>query len=77
VTLIPFDGSTPCAPFPGVIVTTGAAGDGFEAEWLFPDAAAPLAPAFWITVVVLPVQAVTAATSAPAATAETTLIALM
>jgi hypothetical protein len=79
VTVIPFDGSTPRAPFPGVIVTTGPA-EGFaeaEAEWPFPDAAAPLAPAFWITVVVLPVQAVTTATSAPAATAETTLIALM
>jgi hypothetical protein len=70
-----------------VIVTTGPAGDGWvaggdvgrreEAEWLLPDAAAPLAPALSITVVALPVQAVTAATSAPAATAETTLIALM
>jgi hypothetical protein len=82
VTVIPFDGSAPCAPSPGVIVTAGPAGDGFaaaEAEWpaAFPTgAAAPPAPVFWI-VVVLPVQAVTAATSAPAAIAETTRIALM
>ncbi len=28
VTVIPFDGSAFAAPFPGVIVTTGPAGDG-------------------------------------------------
>jgi hypothetical protein len=61
-----------------VIVTAGPAGDGFaEAEAAFPlEAAAPPAPVFWM-VVVLPVQAVTTATSAPAAKAETTRIALM
>jgi hypothetical protein len=77
VTVIPFDGSAPRAPFPGVIVTTGPAGDGFAVAEAWPPAADPLAPAFSMMVVLLPVQAVTAATSAPAATAETTRIALM
>jgi hypothetical protein len=83
VTVIPLDGSAPLAPLPGVIVTTGPAGDGFAgaaAEWagaLPAGPAAPLAPVFPMTVAVLPVQAVTAATSSPAATAETTWIALM
>jgi hypothetical protein len=83
VTVIPFDGSAPVAAFPGVIVTTGPAGEGFaEAEAECPaalpaDCADPLAPVFSTMVVVLPVQAVTVATSAPAATAETTRIALM
>jgi hypothetical protein len=77
VTVIPFDGSAPCAPSPGVIVTVGPAGDGFAAAAFPPGAAAPPAPVCWIVVVVLPVQAVTAATSVPAAKAETTRIALM
>ena len=77
VTVIPFDGSAPRVPFPGVIVTTGPAGDGFAAAEAWPLAAAPLAPDFSMMVVLLPVQAVTAATSAPAAIAETTRIALM
>ena len=79
VTVIPFDGSAPAAPLPGVIVTTGPAGDGLAAGGRVrpPGCAAPLAPVFPKTVVVLPVQAVTAATSAAAATAETTRIALM
>ena len=78
VTVIPFDGSAPAAPLPGVIVTTGPAGDGLAGADVFPaGCAAPLAPVFPKTVVVLPVQAVTAATSAAAATAETTRIALM
>ena len=79
VTVIPGDGFAPLAPFPGVIVTTGPAGDGFADAEAGPPAvaAAPLAPAFSMMVVLLPVQAVTAATSAPAATAETTRIALM
>jgi hypothetical protein len=77
VTVIPFDGLAPLAPFPGVIVTTGPAGDGFAVAEAWPLAAAPLAPAFSMMVVLLPVQAVAAATSAPAATAETTRIALM
>ncbi|HEY0804574.1 MAG TPA: hypothetical protein VGD84_05900 [Pseudonocardiaceae bacterium] len=77
VTVIPFDGSAAFAPFPGVIRTTGPAGDGLAdaAAWVaaaFPAAADPLAPACPMMVVVLPVQAATAATSAPAATAETT-----
>ncbi len=74
VTVIPLAGSAPPAPLPGVIVTAGPAGDGFaEAEG---DAAPPVL-VFETLAVVLPVQAVTAATSAPAAMAETTRIALM
>jgi hypothetical protein len=78
VTVMPFEGSAALAPFPGVIRTTGPAGDGLAdaAAWLaaaFPACAAdPLAPACPMMVVVLPVQAATAATSAPAATADTT-----
>jgi hypothetical protein len=85
VTVMPFDGSAAAAPFPGVIVTAGPVGDGdAEAEAAavplasFPaDAADPLAPGRSMMVVVLPVHAVSAAASAPAARAETTLIALM
>jgi hypothetical protein len=79
VTVIPFDGSAALAPFPGVIVTAGPAGDGLAEAEAWPPAAAadPLAPACPMMVVVLPVQAASAATSAPAATAETTRIALM
>ena len=81
VTVIPFDGSAPLAPFPGVIVTTGPAGDGFAEA---PAAARPptRGPArrrlLDAVVVPLPVQAATAAASAaPAARAETARIALM
>jgi hypothetical protein len=80
VTVIPFDGSAPPAPFPGVIVTTGPAGDGFpvgEADRPA-DCAAPLAPDFSMAVVVLPVQAATVSASvAPAVKAENARIALM
>jgi hypothetical protein len=76
------------ARFPGVIVTTGPDGDGLgvaggEAERLaFPAGAVVLAPVCWTAVEVLPVQPVTAATSAVAtatgaATVESTRIALM
>ena len=85
VTVMPGDGLAAAVPFPGVIVTAGPAGDGrAEAEAAalppapFPaDAADPLEPGFSTTVVVLPVQAPSAATSAPAARAETALNALM
>jgi hypothetical protein len=62
-----------------VIVTAGPAGDGLAEAEAWPPAAAadPLAPALSMMVVLPPVQAVTAATSAPAANAETTRIALM
>jgi hypothetical protein len=67
-----------------VIVTAGPAGDGVAEAGApvppapFPaDAAAPLAPGFSAPVVVLLVHAASAATSVPAARAETTLIALM
>jgi hypothetical protein len=87
LTAIPFAGSAAFAPPPGVMVTTGPAGDGVAAaagapaaEWpaaLAAGDAAPLALVFPVLVTVLPVQAVTAATSAPAAIAETTRIVLM
>jgi hypothetical protein len=80
--VIGLDGSAPLVPLPGVIVTTGPAGDGLaeadagpadaEAGW-----AVPLGPDFSMMVVVLPVQAVSTSANAPAATAETTRIALM
>jgi hypothetical protein len=65
-----------------VIVTAGPAGDGVAGAEAAPapfpaDAAEPLAPGFSLLVVALPVHAASAATSAPAARAETTLIALM
>jgi hypothetical protein len=69
-----------------VIVTAGPAGDGAAdggAEAAVPpapfpaDVADPLAPGFPVPLVVLPVHAASAATSAPTARAETTLIALM
>jgi hypothetical protein len=71
-----------------VIVTTGPAGEVFagaeaEAEWLaFAAEAVALAPDFWTAVEVLPVQPVTAVTSAVATTTgataeESTWIALM
>jgi len=80
VTVIPVDGSAPPAPFPGVIVTTGPAGDGFaEGEADRPaDCAGPLAPDFSMPVVVLPVQAATvSASAAPAVKAENARITLM
>jgi hypothetical protein len=66
-----------------VIVTAGPAGDdGAEAAAVPPDAvpaaaADPLALDLSVIVVLLPVQAVSATTSVPAARAETTPIALM
>jgi hypothetical protein len=92
VTVIPFAGSAAFAPFPGVMVTAGPVGVGFavaegpvlegtvEAEWpaaLAAPGAVPPALVFPVLLVLLPVQAVTATTSAPAANAETTRIALM
>jgi hypothetical protein len=80
---MPCDGLAAAAPFPGVIVTAGPAGDGFAEGPAVPPsplpavAACPLAPEFSLLVVVLPVHAASAATNAPAARAETTLIALM
>jgi hypothetical protein len=81
---MPCDGSAAAAPLAGVIVTAGPAGDGVAgAEAAVPpapfpaDAAESLAPGLPLLVVVLPVQAASAVTSAPAARAETTLIALM
>ena len=68
VTVIPWDGSVPVAPFPGVIVTTGPVGDGEAAADAPPagapaDAVPPFAAACTVEVP-LPVQAVTAAASA-------------
>jgi hypothetical protein len=69
-----------------VIVTAGPAGDCLAeaaADAAVPPApfpvgaAEPLAPGLSLLVVVVPVQAASAATSAPAARAEITLIALM
>jgi hypothetical protein len=86
VTVMPGDGSAAAAPLAGVIVTAGPAGD-WVAEAAteaavppapFPAGAAdPLVPGLSLLVVVLPVHAASAATSAPAARAETTLFALM
>jgi hypothetical protein len=76
VTVIPFDGSAPLAPFPGVIVTTGPVGEG-EAARAPADAVPPFAAACTV-VVPLPVQAVTAAASAAqAARAQNARIALI
>jgi hypothetical protein len=85
VTVIPGDGFAPLAPFPGVIVTTGPAGDGrAEAEegadlgTRFADDAVPPPAAAAGTVVPDPVQAATvSASAAPAVTAENARIALM
>ena len=83
VTVMPCAGSTPRAAFPGAIVTTGPAGDGFAEG----DAGAGDAPgradevaASCFTAVVPedPVQAAAVnASTAPAATAESARIALM
>lgn len=87
VTVIPCDGSAPAALFPGVIVTTGPAGDGFangdaDAEVdadAAPDRAGDAAAAGCnVAVPGDPVQAVTVnASAAAAATAESGQIALM
>jgi hypothetical protein len=82
VTVIPFDGSAPLAPFPGVIVTTGPADEGEAVAEAPParapaDAVPPFAAACTVEVP-LPVQAVTAAASAAqAARAQNDLIALI
>ena len=84
VTVIPFDGSA-FAAFPGVIVTTGPAGEGLTdadaAPDALPDAGAALDDEPMLAApVVLPelVQAAAVtASAAPAATAESVRIALM
>ena len=79
VTVIPGDGLAPLAPLPGVIVTTGPAGDGrAEGAADRPAGPDPPAPVYSMMVVVLPVQAATVSVSAaPAATAESARITLM
>jgi hypothetical protein len=82
--VIPFDGSAPVAPLAGVMVTAGPVGVGLGvADAGFAPAvpvadAAPVLPAWLADVVPLPVQAVTARTSAlAAANADTARIPLM